>query len=53
MENTWEVTVSVGLGTFEGRGLNPEEVVAKCDRLMYQAKSAGKDRIAGDLFRAN
>jgi diguanylate cyclase (GGDEF)-like protein len=51
--NSWEVTVSIGLGTFEGRGLNPEEVVANCDRLMYRAKSGGKDRIASDLFLAS
>mgnify|MGYP002413217551 FL=1 len=39
-----EVTASVGL-TVVGHGESPDEVLVRADRLLYQAKAAGRDRI--------
>ena len=46
----WQVGFSIGLGTFEGGELSPEDVVARCDALMYQAKSAGGNRLAQEVI---
>jgi diguanylate cyclase (GGDEF)-like protein len=42
----WSTTVSIGVaGSLPGGGL--DELVTRADRLMYVAKRAGKDRVAG------
>ena len=43
--NGWQASFSIGLGTFDGSELSPDDVVARCDALMYRAKAEGKNRI--------
>lgn len=40
----WSVTVSIGVASFV-RPISADAALAKADRLMYQAKSAGKNRV--------
>ena len=48
----WRVSFSFGLGTFVAIPQSPDEVLAVCDALMYEAKTAGKDRIVHREFAA-
>ena len=40
------VTVSVGAAEYPTHGETPEELIASADAAMYEAKSAGRDRVA-------
>jgi diguanylate cyclase (GGDEF)-like protein len=42
----WSVTFSIGLAMVEGADATPAELIAQADRLMYEAKRNGKNRIA-------
>lgn len=42
----WAVTFSIGLAMVDGVGASPAELIAQADRLMYEAKRSGKNRIA-------
>ena len=48
--NNWPVTFSIGLGVFDRSGLGPEDILQRCDTLMYQAKTNGKNNLAWELF---
>jgi diguanylate cyclase (GGDEF)-like protein len=41
-----KVTVSIGVAECPAHGDTPEELIASADAAMYQAKGAGRDRIA-------
>ena len=45
------VTLSLGLATFAGGWPSVEEALRAADRLMYIAKSAGKDTLRTEIFR--
>ncbi len=45
------VTLSIGLATFSGDWPSLEEALRDADRLMYAAKSAGKDTVRTEAFR--
>jgi diguanylate cyclase (GGDEF)-like protein len=51
--NNWKVGFSIGLGTFEAGEWLPDDVLARCDGLMYRAKDGGKDSTAKEVFRTN
>jgi diguanylate cyclase (GGDEF)-like protein/PAS domain S-box-containing protein len=40
------LTVSIGVATFPENGSTPEELIAAADQALYDAKDAGRDRIA-------
>jgi diguanylate cyclase (GGDEF)-like protein len=40
------VTLSVGIAEFPANGDSPEAVIASADGAMYEAKRAGRDRVA-------
>lgn len=40
------VTVSVGVATFPRHGTTPDQVVRAADAALYEAKNAGRDRVA-------
>lgn len=41
-----QVTLSIGVATITpGRGSSPDELIAVCDKALYAAKDAGRDRI--------
>ena len=44
----WGVTISVGIAAAGPRTIGVDELLAAADSLMYDAKRAGKDRIAWD-----
>ena len=41
-----QITVSIGIAEFPAHGDSPEAVIASADAAMYQAKRAGRDRVA-------
>jgi diguanylate cyclase (GGDEF)-like protein len=41
------MTVSVGAAEYPAHGDTPEELIASADAAMYEAKNAGRDRVAG------
>lgn len=41
-----KVTVSIGAAEYPSHGDTPEELIASADAAMYQAKGAGRDRVA-------
>lgn len=43
------VTVSVGVGTKAGVTCEPDDLIERADRALYQAKHAGRNRVAGPL----
>ncbi len=45
---TITVTASVGYTSFSGITASPEELVARADAYLYQAKESGRNRVAGD-----
>jgi len=47
----WGVTFSIGVVGFEVPARGVDELIEIADRLMYQAKQTGKDRIAYDVYR--
>jgi diguanylate cyclase (GGDEF)-like protein len=49
--NKWEVTFSTGLGTFDGIDLPSDDMVARCDALMYRAKGERKGCMVREVFR--
>ena len=46
------ITVSVGTAEYPSHGDTPEELIASADAAMYQAKSAGRDRVVAAGGRA-
>ena len=48
--NQWAVTFSIGLGTFNQSEFSPEQIVQKCDALMYGVKGGEKNGIAAETF---
>jgi diguanylate cyclase (GGDEF)-like protein len=45
VENDWPVTFSIGLVTYQKSPTTIDEVIGRADRLMYEAKEAGKDAL--------
>jgi diguanylate cyclase (GGDEF)-like protein len=41
-EHGWSVTFSIGLTTFNRRAVSVEDILSRCDALMYRVKRAGK-----------
>ncbi|MDI6758218.1 MAG: sensor domain-containing diguanylate cyclase [Candidatus Omnitrophota bacterium] len=41
------VTVSIGVVAFPGDGLRPDELIAKVDKAMYEAKRKGRNQVCG------
>jgi diguanylate cyclase (GGDEF)-like protein len=41
-----KITLSIGIAEFPAHGDSPEAVIASADAAMYQAKRAGRDRVA-------
>lgn len=41
------ITISVGVATIEGEGISAEEFIQRADEKLYQAKSAGRNRVRG------
>ena len=48
-QNNWPVTFSIGLGVFNRPGLSPEEIIHRCDVLMYRVKDHGKNGLAWEM----
>ena len=46
----WPVTFSIGLGVFNRPALSPEEIIHRCDALMYKVKDHRKNGLAWDLI---
>jgi len=46
-EQTFHVTISVGITTTCGETLDPVEIISKADDKLYQAKEAGRNRVVG------
>lgn len=46
--HTLSVTASVGYAVCTGLTISPEEIIARADAFLYQAKEAGRDRTVGD-----
>ncbi len=42
--NTFSVTVSIGISTYEGEAMKKEEFVDKADKALYKAKGNGRNR---------
>ena len=40
-----KITISVGVAAFPAHGSSPQELLAAADAALYQAKSAGRDRV--------
>jgi len=40
-----QLTLSIGVATFEGRGGTPESIVAAADKALYRAKKNGRNRV--------
>ncbi|MFN0064469.1 MAG: diguanylate cyclase [Myxococcaceae bacterium] len=43
------VTVSVGVGCSDGRGLGPDQLIESADVALYQAKEKGRNRTEGSI----
>jgi two-component system cell cycle response regulator len=41
------VTISVGVASISGETVNPQELIARADEKLYEAKHAGRNRVAG------
>jgi len=50
--NQWAVSFSIGMGTFEGGERSPDDVIARCDALMYRAKGESKNSVVCEVFRS-
>jgi diguanylate cyclase (GGDEF)-like protein len=50
--NDWPVTFSIGLGVFNRSESSPEEIVHRCDTLMYGVKAYRKNGIDWELVTA-
>lgn len=48
-QGNWPVTFSIGLGVFNRPGLSPEDIVHRCDTLMYRVKNQRKNGLAWEL----
>ena len=46
VEQTVGVTVSIGLASLDGETSNPAALIGAADAALYEAKRAGKNRIA-------
>ena len=46
VEQTGEITVSIGLASLDGETSNPAALIGAADAALYEAKRAGKNRIA-------
>jgi diguanylate cyclase (GGDEF)-like protein len=51
-ERGWPVTFSIGAVTFKPAEVSLERMIQRADELMYQAKSAGKNRIEHESFES-
>lgn len=40
------VTISIGVASFPQHAMSPKELMAAADAALYQAKRAGRDRVA-------
>ena len=40
------ITISIGLASFPQHGVSPKELMAAADAALYEAKRAGRDRVA-------
>lgn len=40
-----EVTVSIGVATFDNEIIKPEDMISRADKALYQAKDAGRDKV--------
>ncbi len=49
-QNNWPVTFSIGLGVFNRAGLSPEDIIHRCDVLMYRVKDHRKNGLASELI---
>lgn len=47
-DHTITVTASIGYATCTGVTPSPDELIARADAYLYQAKEAGRDRVIGD-----
>lgn len=45
VENNWPVTFSIGLVTYQKSPTTIDEVIGRADRLMFEAKEAGKNAV--------
>jgi diguanylate cyclase (GGDEF)-like protein len=49
----WKITFSMGVVTYMKSANTSDEVIGMADRLMYDAKSAGKNMIRHEIFEAD
>jgi PleD family two-component response regulator len=49
----WKITFSMGVVTYIKSANTFDEVIGMADRLMYDAKNAGKNRIRHEIFEAD
>jgi diguanylate cyclase (GGDEF)-like protein len=49
----WKITFSMGVVTYIKSANTSDEVIGMADRLMYDAKNAGKNRIKHEVFEAD
>ncbi|HOW50873.1 MAG TPA: GGDEF domain-containing protein [bacterium] len=47
-DKTISLTASIGYATCTGVTASPEELIARADAYLYEAKEAGRDRVVGD-----
>jgi diguanylate cyclase (GGDEF)-like protein len=45
IQPTQKLTVSLGLSTLPADGLTNSELIASCDKALYEAKKAGKNKV--------
>lgn len=51
--DNWSVTFRIGLGIFSCSELSPEEIIQRCDTLMYGVKTLRKNGIDWELITAD